>query len=85
MMADCGPEVPSSKRVMEQLFSFLITGVQGLLCGLNENVSVEGSVPLPLLSEGLYNLLKSRHIKFNRFQVLPKCITDESLGVEGIL
>lgn len=80
MLADCVPEVPSKKRVMEQLLPFLITSTQGLLCGLIENVSVQEPGPLPLLSEALYNLLKSRLIKFNRSQVLPKSINNESSG-----
>lgn len=50
MLADCMPEVPSNKRVMERLLPFLIASTQGLLCSLIENVSVEESGPLPLLS-----------------------------------
>jgi len=69
---------------MERLLPFLITRTQRLLCTLIENLSVEESGPLPLLSEGLYNLLKSRLIKFNRSQVCPKTVNDESsLGEKG--
>lgn len=69
------PEVPSNRRVMEQLLPFLISSTQGLLCALIENVSVE--------EFALYNLLKKRPIKFNRSQVLPKSINDESSGSRG--
>lgn len=78
MLADCVPKVSSNKRVMEGLLPFLIASTQGLLCNLIENVSVEQSGPLPLLSEGLCNVLESRFIKCNRSQVLPKSINDKS-------
>lgn len=60
---------------MEQLLPFLISSTQGLLCALIENVSVE--------EFAVYNLLKKRPIKFNRSQVLPKSINDESSGSRG--
>lgn len=84
MRADCVPEMPSNKRVMELLLPFLIAGKKGLLCSLIENVGLDEYGLLPLLSGGLYNLLKSRLIKFNRSQVLPKSINDESSGREKV-
>lgn len=49
MRADCVPEMPSNKRVMELLLPFLIAGKKGLLCSLIENVGLDeyGLLPLP--------------------------------------
>lgn len=68
MLADCVPEVPSNKRVMEQLLPFLTTSTQGLLCSLIDHVGVKESGPLPLLSESLSNFPKSMLIHLIDFK-----------------